>query len=114
RDRAALAVDDRVETEVVLERVGADEEIVAAVLGPEDDAAARVLLAGDGPEAHGDVEVGESLVLEQGDRPRLRLDGLGEHLTPAGGPTPPMPGDELPLRMLDAEIVFHRRPLPRG
>src|SRR5215831_1938183 len=76
RDRAALAVHDRVEPEVVLERVGSDEEIVAAVLCAEDDAAARILLARDRAEPHRDVNISESLILEDRDRPRLRLDSL--------------------------------------
>src|SRR5262245_40926166 len=43
RDRAPLAVHDRVETEVVLERIGPHEKIVLTVLRAKDDAAARVL-----------------------------------------------------------------------
>src|ERR1043166_3558719 len=77
-DRAALAVHDRIETEVVLERVGPDQEVVPTVLRPEDDPAARVLFARDWPEADGDVDVCKLLVLEHGDRPRLGRGGRSE------------------------------------
>ena len=46
-----LAVLDLVDAEVVLERVVAADVVVVLVLGPPDQAAAAVDLAGDGPAA---------------------------------------------------------------
>src|SRR5262249_11652500 len=54
RDGAPLAVDDRVEAEVVLQRIGSHEKIVLAILRAKDDAAAGVLPARYGPEADRD------------------------------------------------------------
>src|SRR5439155_19550709 len=82
RDRAALSVHDGVEPKVVLERVGADQKVVATVPRSKDDAPAGVLFPGDRSEAHRDVDIGKLLVLEQSDCPRLCLGGLGEDLAP--------------------------------
>src|SRR5438128_10903096 len=46
-DRAALPVHDRVQAKVVLQRVGANQKVVATVSRPKDDAATGVLLARD-------------------------------------------------------------------
>src|SRR5215467_55218 len=83
-DRTPLAVHDAIEPEVVLERVGAYEEVVLSVRGPEDDSAARVFPPGHGPEAYGDIEVAECLVFEYGDGPGLCFGGLSEDVAIAG------------------------------
>src|SRR5262245_51223750 len=111
-DRAPLAIHDRVEAEVVLEGIGAHEEIVLAVLRAKDDAAARVLSPGHGSKAHRDVGVRELLVFQDRHGPGLGLDRLREHLAILGWAPYPLPRDEFPLRIFSAEIVFHRGPLP--
>src|SRR2546430_2206164 len=73
RDRTSLAVHYHVEPKVVLEGIGPDQQVVSSILCPEDDASARVLLAGDRPEADGDIDVAEFLILEDRDCPGLGL-----------------------------------------
>src|SRR5215813_9959530 len=51
-DRAPLAIHDRIEAEVVLECIGAHEQIVLAVLRAKDDAATRILPPVYGSRAH--------------------------------------------------------------
>src|SRR5689334_10085188 len=113
RDQAPLAVYDRVEAEVVLERVGPGEEIVPSVPRAEDNASAGVFLPGNWSKLDGDVDVVELPILQDRDGPRLRLRGLGEHLAAAGWAAHPPTRDELPLRVVLPEILFHGECLPR-
>src|SRR5262249_54021133 len=104
------SVDHRVEAEVVFGRVSAHEKVVLAVLRAEDDAAACVFHAGDRTKTDGDVDIVEALVLENRDRPWLGFHGLRQHRAGGRGAAEPLPGDELPLRVLPGEILFQGHP----
>ena len=51
-EEGAVAVGDLVEADVVLQRVGAEDEVVVLVVVADDDAGGLVDLAGDGASHH--------------------------------------------------------------